>query len=251
MDREKQLISQSGQCWIGTSGWSYPDWKGTFYPPHWPTGRYLEYYARHFSSIELNNTFYHLPKVDAVQHWTEIVPNDFLFSIKASRFITHIQKLSGNASSVHRFFEHIEPLTPHMGPILFQLPGRWHMDLERLQEFIELLPEGHRYAFEFRDQTWLNPDVYAVLAKANIALCLYDFGGTALDPKLTADFTYLRFHGPQKNPYTGQYSKRFLQKWARQIQRWQASGVDVYCYFDNTANAAAIHNAETLQSLIA
>lgn len=239
-----------GQAFIGTSGWSYLDWKDVFYPSHCPAQDYLKFYAQHFQSVELNNTFYHLPKIQTVAHWAEMVSDDFCFAIKASRFLTHIKKLKGEPESIRRMLDVLSPLQHKIGPILFQCPANLHVDLDRLQAFIDLLPPDYRYAFEFRNADWLSPETYQLLSKANIACCLYDFEKFEVPNVLTADFTYLRFHGPKAKPYTGRYSQAFLSRWAQSIQNWNHSGVDVYCYFDNTGNGAAIHDAKQLLHLV-
>lgn len=242
--------AKSGQSRIGTSGWSYADWKGVFYPAELSEQDFLPFYAEQFDTVELNNTFYHLPQIQSVKHWAELVPADFVFSVKGSRFITHMKKLQVTSESIEKFFDILEPLKKHMGVVLFQLPGKWHLNLERFQQFIQQLPSQYRYAFEFRDTSWLVPEVYQGLTEANMACCIYDFAGFQAPAVLTADFVYLRFHGPQETPYVGAYSSRFLFKWAKQINQWLGSGLDVYCYFDNTADGAAIHNAQQLRQAI-
>lgn len=244
--------TKPGRCLIGTSGWSYADWKGVFYPKALPEHDFLGFYAQHFSTVELNNSFYHLPKVKTVETWAETTPKDFIFAVKGSRFITHMKKLKVEASSIQKFFDVLEPLLQHKkaGPVLFQLPGRWSLNLERLESFLAQLPQTYRYAFEFRDISWLTLEVFQLLTEKNIACCAYDFKGFQSPPVMTADFAYLRFHGPQSTAYTGAYGHRFLTAWSKRISQWLHLGLDVYCYFDNTGNAAAIQNAHQLKALV-
>lgn len=244
--------THAGDCRIGASGWSYQDWKGIFYPDKLPEREYLPFYAEQFSTVELNNSFYHLPKVRTMEHWVDITPKNFLFSVKGSRFITHMKKLHVDSSSIQKFFDVIQPLdeAKKLGPILFQLPGRWPLNLERLDEFIQLLPKKYNYTFEFRDESWLVPEVFQLLTENNIACCIYDFKGFLSPAVITADFTYIRFHGHRKTPYVGSYSHQFLAKWSKQIQQWQQSGLDVYCYFDNTADGSALKNAKQLIQMV-
>ncbi|HEY9746142.1 MAG TPA: DUF72 domain-containing protein [Oculatellaceae cyanobacterium] len=245
--------AQPRMCRIGASGWSYPDWKHVFYPADLPDREFLAFYAEHFNTVEVNNSFYRLPRLAVVRHWAETTPPGFLFSVKGSRYITHIKRLQIDSESLERFLAAIEPFRKmsKLGPILFQLPGRWHVDLARLEAFIHLLPEGYLYAFEFRDPNWLVPEVFQLLKERNIACCIYDFKGLQSPVVVTADFVYLRFHGPGKTPYTGRYSHRVLQEWSQRIREWLQTGLNVYCYFDNTADGAAIQDAEELTRLCA
>jgi uncharacterized protein YecE (DUF72 family) len=245
--------TKPGRCLIGTSGWSYADWKGVFYPKDLPEHEFLDFYAQCFPTVELNNSFYHLPRIQTVEAWAETVPGHFIFAIKGSRFITHMKKLKVDASSIQKFFDVLAPFQRHQkaGPVLFQLPGGWALNLERLESFLALLPQTYRYAFEFRDASWLTPEVFQLLTENNAACCAYDFKGFQSPPVVTADFTYLRFHGPQKTPYTGAYTHQFLADWTRRISQWLQAGMDVYCYFDNTGYAAAVQNARQLNEMVA
>ncbi len=239
-----------GRCLIGTSGWSYEHWAGRFYPPPLPAAARLAFYARHFATVEINATFYRLPQPATVAHWAEETPGDFCFATKASRFITHMKKLKNPDASLAPFFAVIAGLGRKGGPILFQLPPRWHVNLDRLTEFLQALPAGYRYAFEFRDRSWHDGKVLAALADHGAALCIHDLAGHESPVETTADFVYLRLHGP-KGPYRGQYGKAALGEWAQQIAGWNARGRDVYCYFNNDEKAYAVADAATLNELVA
>jgi uncharacterized protein YecE (DUF72 family) len=181
---------------IGTSGWHYHHWIGPFYPPATRPHGFLEHYARHFSTVEINNTFYRLPTRHAVLQWRDGSPSGFVFATKGSRFIRHMKKLKDPETSIRKYFDLIELLGDKLGPIVFQLPPRWHFDLDRLADFLKTLPKRWQYAFEFRDESWFDPRVYEMLAKHKAALCLYDYAGRQAPLEVTADFVYIRLHGP-------------------------------------------------------
>ncbi len=250
MDRANPI----GKIHIGTSGWHYAHWRGPFYPLILPVKKFLEYYAACFSSVEINNTFYRLPKKEILTVWRDMAPRGFLFAVKANRFITHMKKLKDPEKSLAPFLEGVEVLGEKLGPILFQLPPRWKFQPARLEEFLKALPARRRYAFEFRDPGWLNPAAYELLAKWKAAFCVYDFAGRQSPAVVTADFIYLRFHGPE-GPYQGQYDSRTLTNWAAQFLGWAQEGKEVFCYFDNDEAGYAIADAlrlkETVQKLSA
>ncbi len=232
---------------IGTSGWSYPHWRGAFYPDDLPAGRFLAYYAARLRSVEINNTFYRLPNVQVCAEWREETPPDFLFAAKASRYITHMKKLRDPQSGLGRFLQRMEVLEDKLGPVLFQLPPHWRLNLDRLAAFLEALPPGFRYAMEFRDPSWFDPQVYALLTEHGVAFCNYDLDGRVSPLIVSADFVYVRLHGPRE-AYRGNYDGRALAAWARRIQAWRAQGKAVHCYFDNDESAYAVHNALRLQA---
>jgi uncharacterized protein YecE (DUF72 family) len=234
---------------IGTSGWNYKHWRGRFYPERLPQAEMLAFYARHFDTVEINNTFYHLPKLRTFSAWRETAPKDFLFAVKASRFITHMKKLKAPKTSSKKLLTRVQRLEGTLGPILFQLPPSWHRDEDRLARFLESLPERHRYAFEFRDPGWLKQEIYNLLKDHNVALCIHDFRGDKTPKEITADFTYIRMHGPRKAAYSGSYPPRVLQKWAQQIKEWQRSLKDIYVYFNNDAEGNAVKDAFKLREL--
>jgi uncharacterized protein YecE (DUF72 family) len=241
---------QTGKLWIGTSGWHYGHWVGRFYPADARSRDFLGLYARVFRTVEINNTFYALPEPESVRAWRESTPPGFLFAVKGSRYITHRKKLNDPSPATKRFFDAIGGLGPKLGPILFQLPPRWHVDVERLAAFLEALPGEHRYAFEFRDPSWFDSAVYELLRRRRVACCAWELAGRR-SPVIdidTAPLVYVRLHGPGA-AYQGSYDGRTLRGWARRIARWRDAGKDVHVYFDNDQNAYAAIDAARLQAM--
>ncbi len=234
---------------IGTSGWAYAHWRGPFYPLDLPDSRLLEYYCRHFRSVEINSSFYHLPGKHAVDQWHDTTPDDFLFTVKASRYITHMKKLKDPQRSVATFFERITLLREKLGPILFQLPPRWHSNPRRLEHFLKVLDPRYRYAFEFRDPSWINDEILALLEQFKIAFCIYELAGYQSPLHVTTDFVYIRLHGPA-GAYQGCYDHRTLEGWATRITMWAGQGRTIYCYFDNDEAGYAVTNARDLEILV-
>lgn len=243
------MVKTARNVLIGTSGWNYDHWSGSFYPQRLPHHRWLEHYARHFRSVEINNSFYRLPAEDTLRHWRDTVASDFVFSVKASRYITHMKKLKDPQQSVANFLDRISVLGDKLGPILFQMPPRWRFNEERLIEFLRGLRGDLRYTFEFRDHSWLNERTYEALAKNDAALCIYELDGFLSPKQVTADFVYVRLHGPGA-AYEGSYSDRVLSGWAGALSSWSKGGHRVYCYFDNDQAGYAAKNAQRLQSML-
>ena len=177
-------------------------------------------------------------------------PRGFVFAVKGSRYTTHMKKLKDPRVATKKFFDGAERLAKKLGPILFQLPPHWHVDLERLDEFLTAIPKTHRYAFEFRDESWLTEEVYKLLKQHNAALCIHDLGGRQSPIEITANFTYLRFHGPIEAKYSGSYSRAALKAWATRIQKWRGELKTIYGYFNNDVGGCAPKNAEELDSLL-
>lgn len=234
---------------IGTSGWSYPHWREAVYPRKLPQRAWLEYYAEHLSSVEINLTFYRLPDGEVFTEWKQAVPLDFVFAVKASRYITHMKKLKEPEEGLARLVEAASHLGGKRGPLLFQLPPRWHVNTKRLEGLLRALPRGCRAAFEFRDPTWLVPEVYELLEAHRAALCIFDMDGRCSPVELTADFTYVRLHGPGPR-YLGSYPKQALRTWTTRFSRWTADGIECYCYFDNDQEGHAFHNALALDAML-
>jgi uncharacterized protein YecE (DUF72 family) len=209
----------------------------------------LSLYAQHFDTVELNNTFYRLPGENGLHHWRESTPPGFCFAAKGSRFITHMKKLSEPEAAVAKFFERVDLLGAKLGPIVFQLPPWWEVNLERLENFLKALPRGHSYAFELRNFSWHTQDVVKLLQRHQAAFCIFDIAGQQSDYLVTADFTYVRLHGPG-GAYQGSYSAQALEKWAARILQWRKELRAVYVYFDNDQEAYAIHNALHLKQLL-
>jgi uncharacterized protein YecE (DUF72 family) len=236
--------------WIGTSGWTYDGWRGPFYPEDVPKRRWLEWYAGQFGSKEVNGSFYRTPSLEAVRGWREQTPREFVFAWKASKFITHWKRLSKKSvNSIELMETRLKALGRKAGPVLFQLPARFKADRERPTSFLKLLPKRYRYAFEFRDESWYDDAILHVLKDRNAALCISDHVDAPSPWQVTADFVYVRGHGP-----TGQYKDRYPsptpKKWAATMARWKRHKLDVYCYFDNDQKSAAPMDARRLIDLL-
>jgi uncharacterized protein YecE (DUF72 family) len=242
-------MAGAGRIWIGTSGYVYRHWrKGVFYPAGLPAREELAYYASRFSTVELNNPFYRLPTAEMFTRWREGTPADFLFAVKASRFITHVKRLRNVADEITLFMERAEHLGPKLGPILFQLPPNQQLDIPRLQDFLPLLSPRHRWVLEFRHPSWHNSEVYRLLADHEVALCIPVGGGLHPDRITTAAFTYLRMHRGQEA--RGGFTANELQSWATRVQALSSVGKDVYIYFNNDWEGFAIRDATTLRELL-
>ncbi len=238
------------QLWIGTSGWHYKHWVGNFYPFKLPAAKMLAHYCQHFDTVELNNSFYHLPKESALHAWRDETPEGFCFAAKGSRFLTHMKKLKDAEAGLKRFLDCIEILRQKLGPILFQLPPHWHIDLERLETFLKILPACHRYAFEFRNETWIHPSTYDLLARFNMAYCAFHLAGYESPVQVTADFAYVRLHGPG-GKYQGSYDDAALMRWAGIVEQWRQTLKAIYIYFDNDDSGYAAHDAQRLKRMLA
>jgi uncharacterized protein YecE (DUF72 family) len=210
----------------------------------------LPYYLHYFDTLELNNTFYRLPTLSALKAWREAVPANFVFAVKASRFLTHNKKLKDPENALENFLPRVDTLGYKLGPILFQLPPKWRINLERLEEFLAALPRKHRYAFEFRETSWITDPVLELLRKHNAAFCVHEIAGYHSPVEVTTDFAYIRLHGPTANKYAGSYSDAQLEKWAEWIEE-QSELRAIYFYFDNDQAAYAAHNALTLKRMVA
>jgi len=237
------------KAFIGVSGWQYPDFEERFYPENVKKKDQLTLYAQEFPTVEINNTFYHLPRAATVENWRKRVPEGFIFSVKANRYITHMKNLMSPEETLPEFFERIELLEERLGPILYQLPPRWQIDLDRLEKFLKHLPEGHRHTIEFRNRTWHREEIYDLLRQYGIAFCIFDFNYHQSPIFTTADFVYIRLHGPGQ-AYRDPYGLEALYCWVNRIRGWVAQGKDVYCYFDNTFRDHAWENAKSLLEML-
>ncbi|PJJ76639.1 uncharacterized protein YecE (DUF72 family) [Thermoflavifilum aggregans] len=246
------------RIYIGTSGFAYPSWVGSFYPAGTPRDEWLAYYARYFPAVEINASFYHTPRISTIRKWAAQTPDSFSFCFKLSRYITHILRLQCDQVSLDVFFTPLEPVRSKKAPavILIQLPSSLKPDLIVLQNFLEKLPAGFRYAIEFRHPSCFQPETYTLLRTHNMALVLADSPtsakGTRKWPLVnedTASFFYIRMHG-SKVLFASSYSDEELAYYARLIgQKWEA-GQDVYVFFNNDAAGHAVENARTLQRLL-
>lgn len=230
---------------VGCSGWNYKHWRnGVFYPPRLPASRWLQFYTEHFDTVEVNATFYRLPRPSTVANWVALTPPDFVFAIKMSRYVTHVKRLAGVKESLERFYGTISPLvgTPKLGPVLWQFPETFHRNDERLLGALDELPDG-RHAFEFRHASWFVPEILAFLRARNAALVIGDHPDRPFQTfDLTANWTFVRFHYGKRGR-GGNYSERELDEWAGQLDGWRRRGIDAYAYFNNDWEGYAIENA--------
>jgi uncharacterized protein YecE (DUF72 family) len=234
---------------IGTSGWYYSHWQGRFYPENLPKSEWLAYYAKQFDTVEINNTFYHLPQEQTLKNWRKIAPENFLFAVKANRYITHIKKLKNTKDELQRFFERVELLKNHLGPILYQLPPSLRKNLDKLDSFLKSLPKKHKAVFEFRNESWYEDDTYELLNDFNAGFCIHDLGGRQTPQVITSKIIYIRFHGTTGR-YAGSYTDELLAEWANWIQENCRKVTAIYAYFNNDVSGHAVANTRTLKSLI-
>jgi uncharacterized protein YecE (DUF72 family) len=233
-----------GRIRVGCSGWNYAHWRGgVFYPPRLPARSWLDYYAERFDTVEVNATFYRLPRTSAVARWVDTTPGDFVFAFKASRYLTHVKRLQELPGHVDLLLERIEPLvrSPKLGPMLWQLPPTFARDDERLAGALEQLPAGLRHAFEFRHESWFADDVFELLRRYGVALVVADRARTPAlrRDELTADFAYVRLHEGKDR---GNYSHAALGRWVTKLERFAERG-EVFAYFNNDRRGYAVENA--------
>lgn len=236
---------------IGTSGWAYGNWRGPFYPPKLRQGEWLAYYARQLAAVEVNASFYRLPRESLVRSWLARTPDDFRFALKAWRALTHYRRLADCGDLLPQFFAIADLFGSKLGPILFQLPPRFPCDPDRLSAFLAQLPSGYRYTFEFRDPSWHEERVYAILRAHRAAFCPFDLAGLTAPRVATADFVYVRLHGHTRR-YRGAYPEPVLRDWADWLRQCLAEQRDVWVFFDNTDEEAhAVQDALRLRLMLA
>ncbi len=233
---------------IGTSGFYYDHWVGRCYPEDISKRDFLPFFARHFKTVEINSTFYHLPKHTTIEHWLEVTPDDFVFTLKANRNITHRKRLDESAKEIITFIHLIKPLKPKLGAMLFQLPPYIKLDIKLLDEFVLRLPKGYKYAIEFRDGSWMDDVVFELLELNGVALCINDFDQKQMPWIATAPFVYIRMHGPLGR-YKGKYDKAKIDDLCRMIKGFAKEGREVFCYFNNDMEGFAWQNAHELIEL--
>lgn len=246
----------AGVARIGCSGWHYKSWRGTIYPDHLPSTSWLRVYARRFCTVELNNSFYRLPAEQTFAGWREQVPRGFLFSVKASRFLTHIKRLRDPEEPLTRLLTHARPLGASIGALLYQLPPGWFPDAERFEAFLASLPERltgarHRlrHVIEMRDPRGYDGWVIDLLRRYDVSLCVHDMAGLESPLAIVGPIIYLRFHGYGVK-YGGSYPGTVLEKWATWLRGALATGRDAYVYFNNDVNGYAVHDAERFKILV-
>jgi uncharacterized protein YecE (DUF72 family) len=236
---------------VGTSGYVYRDWRRRFYPQALGARGWLPYYAATFDTVELNSPFYRLPRAATFRAWAAAVPPEFVFAVKASRFLTHIKRLNEPGPPIALFLRRARGLGGTLGPVLVQLPSAFHVRLDRLDALLRVLARRPhiRWVLEVRHASWLVESVFQRLADANVALCLHDWREQPVTGPLTADFVYVRRHGTRRR-YGGSYSEPMLRADAAHIAEWTRGGRDVYVYFNNDGRAAAVRNARRLVQLL-
>ena len=231
---------------VGTSGWQYDDWRGVFYPAGLPQREWLRFYATEFGTVEVNNSFYRLPERATFERWREETPSGFVVTVKASRFITHLKRLKDPEEPVALLWERASGLGDRLGPVLFQLPPRFPVEVERLRRLLATLPRGMRPAFEFRDSSWYSDDVFRLLDGAGASLVWPDRPGLRHTLPMTGGWLYVRFHqGTASGPG---YRREKLRRWASRIATSAAK--ESFLYFNNDPTGAAIRDARTMTELL-
>lgn len=235
-----------GKIHIGCSGWNYAHWKVRFYPDELKQREWFEHYSRFFQTVEINNTFYHLPSAKTFRDWKRQAPGTFLYAVKVNRYITHMKKLKDSRAPLSKFLKMSRLLAEHLGPLLYQLPPRWHADIERLETFLRLLPHELRHVFEFRDPSWHSKEVFALLANHNVSFCTHDMPELDVPRVAIGPIAYVRFHGAREK-YRGGYPEQTLRSWSHWIEEQASGGRDVFAYFNNDLEAHAVYDAQLLQ----
>jgi uncharacterized protein YecE (DUF72 family) len=244
------------QAWIGCSGWNYKHWRELFYPRGVGTAKWLAFYSARFNTVEVNSSFYRIPRAGVVEKWVEQTPAGFRFAVKLWRGISHYRKLINSAQFLENFFEVVNPLpAARRAPLLIQLPPGQGLDLAKLESFWRDLMacggKGWRIAVEFRHPSWLTDEVYRFLDKKRAAICLHDMHGRGYtDRANAADFVYMRRHGAGEGRYSGDYSGRQIADDARLVRGWLREGRDVYVYYNNDIGGHAITNARQLAEAV-
>jgi uncharacterized protein YecE (DUF72 family) len=240
------------QVWIGTSGWVYKHWSASFYPPTWPKKDEFEFYTAQFPTVEINATFYRLPTESMVRGWYNKAPNQFLFAVKGSRFITHIKRLSETGLALDKYFDRIGPLRDRLGPVLWQLPPNYEKkpeNVDRLERFLEAVPKRFRHAVEFRHHSWVEDSTFDLLRRHNAAHVWLSSGRMPANTTVTADFVYLRFHGLE-NGAAHDYTKEELHPWATELIKAAQDKKPCFVYFNNDWNTRAPLNAKALMQMV-
>jgi uncharacterized protein YecE (DUF72 family) len=227
---------------VGTSGYNFPEWKGTFYPAKLPAAKMLGYYGQRLDTVEINYTFYRMPNAKTVAGWAETVPDGFTFVLKMPQRITHIARLKNVDDPLRFFCETVQGLGSKLGPLLLQLPPNFKKDAERLADVLQLLPPGVRCACEFRHESWFADDVYEVLRTANAALCVADTDEATTPLVTTADFGYFRLRDEG-------YSKEDLETWRDSVRELGKGWQDAYVFFKHEESGKGPAFAEEFRAL--
>jgi uncharacterized protein YecE (DUF72 family) len=242
----------TARLWAGTSGWMYGHWRGAFYPRDLPQSQWLQYYLQHFDTVELNNTHYIQPKPSSWEAWHDAAPDGFRYAVKAHRYLTHWKRFKDPEAPLDKQIKAAEALKTHLGPLLYQAPPNFQRsdaNVERLENFLSLLPRRHCHALEFRHASWFGEDTQALLRRHNVAFCSYDMPGVECPLVATASFVYMRFHGATQK-YRGNYTDRMLADWARRLKELSHDTDDIYVYFNNDLGGHAVKNAVRLREML-
>jgi uncharacterized protein YecE (DUF72 family) len=234
---------------IGCSGWMYKHWRGLFYPEKLPVKRWFDYYASEFDTVEINNSFYRLPKPETFVAWRDQAPPGFCYAVKANRFLTQAKKLKDCLEPMVRMMGSFDALRPALGPILYQLPPRFQCNLERLESFLELIPRDVANVFEFRETSWYNDDVFAMLERHGASFCAHDMPGSRSPRLAIGPVAYVRFHGGI-GKYWGRYPDDVLLGWSDWVAEQTRAGRPVWAFFNNDPEAHAIHDAQTFRAMV-
>lgn len=239
----------SSRLHIGTSGWSYGHWEKVFYPEGLVSAERLRFYVRHFSTVEINSTFYHTARDSTYRKWKDTVPEGFLFAVKANRYLTHRKRLKGAEEPLQRIIDGARLLEDKLGPILFQLPPSFLFDPTTLEEFLQSLPQDTINVFEFRNLSWFVPQTYELLKEYQASFCIFDHPEIECPREVTSSSAYIRMHG-YGAVYGGRYDTATLKLWAGYIREYLSQGLEVYVYFNNDYGGYAVENARELGKLL-
>ena len=238
-----------GRIRVGCSGWVYKHWRGIFYPEDLPQKRWFERYAEEFNTVEINNSFYRLPPGETFEKWRNQAPPGFCYAVKANRYLTQAKKLKDCEEPLERMMTAVRRLGDRLGPMLYQLPPKMKLNLERLESFLRILPKGVTRAFEFRNTDWYREEVFALLDRYGASFCVHDMPGSTSERIAVGPTAYVRFHGGE-GKYWGRYSDEALLGWSDWILDQARQGRGVWCYFNNDIGGHAIEDARTLRSMI-
>ena len=246
---QAKTVSLLGRVRIGCSGWQYRHWREIFYPKGLPAGSWFAFYAEHFDTVEINSSFYHLPNSETFDKWRKQAPEGFCYALKANRFITQAKKLLDCEEPLRRMMNAVRHLQDRLGPILYQLPPSFALNLERLEAFIAILPKDVTSVFEFRNKSWYVPETYELLDRYGASLCIHDMPGSATERITVGPVSYVRLHGSEGR-YCGRYSEEGLLSWADWIANQARRSASCWCYFNNDMFGHALDDAQTLRSMV-
>lgn len=246
---EGKLVSAAAQIRIGCSGWQYKHWREIFYPKGLAQTRWFAFYAEHFDTVEINSSFYHLPKASTFEKWRDQAPPGFCYAVKANRFITQSKKLLDCEEPMERMMSATRHLGERLGPILYQMPPSFGLNLDRLEAFLQLVPKDVTNVFEFRNKSWYVPETFALLDRHGASFCVHDMRGSAAERIAVGSAAYVRFHGGL-GKYWGRYSDERLMAWAEWLVEQARCGRTAWAYFNNDIHGHAIHDAQTLKSMV-